>query len=119
MRSRYSAYVLQRRDYLLATWHPKGCPAQLDLTDSPQWLGLTIRETLAGGEGDREGEVEFEARFAQSGGVSLMHERSRFRRLEGRWVYLDGRPGTARVGRNDPCPCGSGKKFKRCCGAGR
>jgi preprotein translocase subunit SecA len=25
--------------------------------------------------------------------------------------------GTAKVGRNDPCPCGSGKKYKKCCGA--
>ena len=23
---------------------------------------------------------------------------------------------TPKVGRNDPCPCGSGKKYKKCCG---
>ncbi len=26
-----------------------------------------------------------------------------------------GRSG-AKIGRNDPCPCGSGKKYKKCCG---
>ncbi|MBC7324722.1 MAG: SEC-C domain-containing protein, partial [Moorella sp. (in: Bacteria)] len=24
-----------------------------------------------------------------------------------------------KIGRNDPCPCGSGKKYKKCCGAGK
>ncbi|MGN5267109.1 YchJ family metal-binding protein [Aeromonas dhakensis] len=47
-----------------------------------------------------------------------LHERSRFVRHQGRWVYTDGEqdPAPLRVGRNDPCPCGSGKKFKKCCG---
>jgi uncharacterized protein YecA (UPF0149 family) len=32
----------------------------------------------------------------------------------------DARSFVRQVGRNEPCPCGSGKKYKRCCGgAGR
>lgn len=116
MRSRYTAYALGMVDYLLDSWHPRTRPAQLDMHDAPTWLGLSILDTHHGQVGDDEGEVEFEARFTHPDGVAVMHERSRFRRHEGRWVYLDGTPGKHRPGRNSACPCGSGKKYKRCCG---
>ncbi len=117
MRSRYSAYVLQRADYLLQTWHPSTRPASLDLAaENVVWLKLEIIETKQGSAKDDEGLVEF---VAHSQGGQL-HERSRFRKESSYWYYLDGAllppVATVKPGRNDPCPCGSGKKFKKCCG---
>jgi SEC-C motif-containing protein len=86
MRSRYAAYVVGDTDYVLRTWHPRTRPAQLDLREAPQWRGLTVLATADGREGDSIGEVEFTAEY--HGGV--MHERSRFVRRAGRWVYVDG-----------------------------
>ncbi|WP_037383476.1 YchJ family protein [Serratia sp. DD3] len=119
MRSRYSAYVLQNVDYLIATWHPD-CQAEswrsaiISSFANTEWFGLTIVEETIGNNVD-EGFVEFIARFTESGHSSkMMHERSRFLRLEHRWYYIDGtRP---QLGRNSICPCGSGKKYKKCCG---
>ena len=87
-------------------------------------LGLTILATEAGGEGDETGTVEFVARYRAKGHDLSHHERSTFRRVDGRWHFVDGKTikpppvkAEPRAGRNDPCPCGSGKKFKRCHGA--
>lgn len=117
MRSRFSAYLLKLSDYLADTWHPSTRPALLDISkDDTQWQRLVIVATELGEASDSEGVVEFAA-YYQGG---QLHERSRFLKEEGQWFYLDGDilpPVTAaRVGRNDPCPCGSGKKFKECCG---
>ncbi|AOH36993.1 YchJ family protein [Luteimonas sp. JM171] len=83
MRSRYSAYVLGLRDYLLATWHPDTRPDALDLDDTPgmKWLGLKVKRHADGGDGTAV--VEFVARF-KVGGASAqrMHEISRFVRLD-------------------------------------
>lgn len=86
MCSRYAAYVVGDTAYLLRTWHPRTRPHELDLGHGPRWNGLTVIETADGREGDTIGEVEFEA--AHAGGV--LHERSRFTRRAGRWVYVDG-----------------------------
>lgn len=117
MRSRYTAFVLRLGDYLLATWQAGARPAGMELDNDPTaWEGLEILDTRGGGEEDERGEVEFIARY--QGGQ--MHECSRFVKAQGRWYYVDGDmlPAVepARVGRNAPCPCGSGKKYKRCCG---
>lgn len=90
MRSRYSAFVLGLRDYLLATWHPSTRPAALE-PDAPglRWLGLEVRrhETV-----DTEhATVEFVARCKEGGRATRLHERSRFVREDGRWYYVDGR----------------------------
>ena len=86
------------------------------------WLDLEILEASEDGN---EGMVRFRATFRHKGGTQRLTERSSFVRREGRWYYLDGehetetvRNESPKVGRNDPCPCGSGKKFKKCC-AGR
>jgi SEC-C motif-containing protein len=86
MRSRFTAYALGDVDHVFRTWHPLTRPD--DLAELPQleWIGLEIVEVVDGGPGDDTGVVEFRARYA--GGV--MHERSRFVRRAGRWVYLDG-----------------------------
>lgn len=121
MRSRYSAYVLKLADYLRDSWHASTRPATLAFAgDDPQWCGLEIRQTRGGSADDQHGEVEFIAHWlAADGKTGALHERSRFVREEGRWYYVDGElfPVTVRKpGRNDPCPCGSGRKYKQCCG---
>jgi SEC-C motif-containing protein len=90
MRSRYSAYVLGLKDYLLATWHATTRPATLELeTKLPtQWLGLEIKrfETT----GAETAVVEFVARYKIGGRAHRLHETSRFVQEAGIWFYLDG-----------------------------
>ena len=130
MRSRYSAYTLQEIPYIRDTNHPDsredwdeaGATAW---SKSSTWQGLDILETEAGGPDDERGVVEFVARFSMKGEDLAHRERAVFERAEGRWYFKDGelvkpkqfRRETPKVGRNDPCPCGSGKKYKKCCGA--
>lgn len=129
MRSRYTAYATGDVDYLQQTC---GGEALLgfnrnDLLRSmrtTQWLRLDILATDAGGAADDAGSVTFRARFLEQGRIGVLEERSDFRRLGGQWRYIRGEAsvgpdgeGAARIGRNDPCPCGSGRKFKKCHGA--
>jgi len=127
MRSRYAAYALGRLDYIAATCAGPAAAA-FDLKEAEQsqlgtrWLGLEILGTRKGREGDEDGTVSFIARYSHNGAGGELRETSRFRRIDGRWVYWDrvreaSAPRGASVGRNDPCPCGSGRKFKKCCGA--
>ena len=88
MRSRYSAFVLQRRDYLLATWHAAQRPSALDFEPGAQWLGLEVRRHRA--IDATHAEVEFVARYRVAGRAVRLHEHSRFVREEGRWYYVDG-----------------------------
>lgn len=89
MRSRYSAYVLGLRPYLLATWHARTRPAHLE-PDPPglRWLGLQVKAARAI-DADHA-EVEFVARSKQGGRAHRLHETSRFVREQGRWYYVDG-----------------------------
>jgi len=91
MRSRYSAYVLKREDYLLATWHPGTRPSHLKLAaqqPEPSWLGLDVKRHETRGD---HATVEFVARLRYGGDkAQRMHEVSRFVRQDGRWFYLDG-----------------------------
>lgn len=92
MRSRYSAYVLQREDYLLASWHASMRPDSLQLATqqpAPTWLGLQIRRHDIHDDGHAS--VEFVARYRLGGGrAQRQHETSRFVREHGRWYYVDG-----------------------------
>jgi len=92
MRSRYTAYVLQREDYLLQTWHPSTRPEQfsLDRETPAKWLGLKIVRSEAGDLQDQQGLVEFIARYKMGGTAQRLHETSCFVREESRWFYLDG-----------------------------
>jgi SEC-C motif-containing protein len=135
MRSRYTAYVRGEVDYLVAT-HDASTRGSVDVAAAAkwsretQWQGLEIVDTEAGGERDDTGVVEFIARGVTAGRGFAQRERSRFRRVDGAWFYVDDRglpPGgsvagaparsSRAVGRNEPCPCGSGVKYKRCHGA--
>jgi SEC-C motif-containing protein len=90
MRSRYSAYVLGLEDYLRATWHPDTCPATLDLAvpPRPQWLGLAVKAHVP--LDATHATVEFVARYKLNGRAFRLHETSRFERVDGRWLYVDG-----------------------------
>ena len=130
MRSRYSAYALGVIDHIMSTHHP-GAAGEVDRKSTEKWsreatwLGLDIVSTQSGGESDETGEVEFIARYEIGGTPLSHHERAQFRRHQGRWYYWDGamvkpRPVVReqpKVGRNDPCPCGSGAKYKKCHGS--
>ena len=89
MRSRYSAFVLDRLDYLLATWHPSTRPGKLAANEPGlRWLGLEVRAHRPL-DADHA-EVEFIARSKLGGRAHRLHERSRFVREQGRWFYVDG-----------------------------
>ena len=130
MRARYSAYAKCDVDFLHSSLHPAHRQdhdrnATRRWAENSEWLGLEIAATEAGQEADDEGKVEFIATFKEKGVIRRYHEQSRFKKEQGKWFFVDGqmvKPKTEvhagpKVGRNDPCPCGSGKKFKKCCGA--
>lgn len=89
MRSRYSAFVLDLRDYLLASWHASTRPASIEPPEPGlRWLGLDVKRTALQ-DGDH-GTVEFVARSKLGGRAHRLHETSRFVREEGAWFYVDG-----------------------------
>ena len=90
MRSRYSAFVLGRPEYLRETWHPRTRPAALDLDRDVRWTGLEILATTGGSMLEVEGTLEFRASYVVAGRTGAQHEHSRFVRDGGRWRYLDG-----------------------------
>ncbi len=130
MRSRYTAYVkhdvahLERS--LSADQRKDFAPDEArKWAEGSEWLGLKIINTEQGGPDDKLGAVHFSAKFKTEGEEREHLEIALFGREDGRWVYTGqvDEPGktvrreTPKVGRNDPCPCGSGKKYKKCCGA--
>ena len=88
MRSRYSAFVLGRSNYLLATWHASTRPPHVERDASAKWLGLEVRSYRV--LDASHAEVEFVARHRDAGAAQRLRERSRFVREDGRWWYLDG-----------------------------
>ena len=90
MRSRYAAYALGRVDHVRDTWHASTRPADLAPQPGLRWLGLQVRRTEAGREGDTTGIVEFVARSKLAGRAHRLHETSRFVFEDGRWWYVDG-----------------------------
>ncbi len=114
MRARYTAFVLNKPDYLLATWHADTRPTELELEDSPDWTSLQVIDTAVKG---RQGTVHFRATYRAGAGWGYLEERSDFINEGGCWYYLSGETneGQLKPGRNDSCPCGSGRKYKVCC----
>ncbi|WP_341923082.1 YchJ family metal-binding protein [Polaromonas sp. YR568] len=89
MRSRYTAFVLERADYLLATWHASRRPPAIEFDPAVKWLGLDVRQHRP--LDDSHAEVEFVARQKSPGSPAVrLHERSRFVCELGRWYYVDG-----------------------------
>lgn len=114
MRSRYSAFVLKLADYLQSTWHSSTRPQRLGLEDSPRWTALQI---LSSGHSGNDGTVHFRAIYRVGDSWGYLEETSRFRLEGGHWYYVSGdtSEGVLKPGRNERCPCGSGKKHKACC----
>lgn len=88
MRSRYSAFALDDADYVLRSWHPDTRPESVEPDPQMRWTGLDVLESRGGGLFDAEGVVEFRAHYRDHGRPGEMHERSRFVRHDGGWVYL-------------------------------
>lgn len=129
MRARYTAYARRQTEFLGESLHPDqrhdyDSAATRRWAQKSQWLGLEVVACKDGGTGDDAGEVEFVAVYKENEAIHRHHEKSQFTKLNGRWYFVDGEivpPATRvnaapKVGRNDPCPCGSGKKYKKCCG---
>ncbi len=142
MRSRYTAYATKDIDYIEKTLAPESRgdfdrKSTESWSEQSTWLGLEVISTKNGGKTDKKGTVEFTATYEQDGDAVEHHEVSEFRKNEkGQWLFVDGDSHThkageghhhhhevqtvvreePKLGRNDPCTCGSGKKYKKCCG---
>ena len=129
MRSRYTSFAKNKLDHLLKTTIPSkrethDSKATEDWSKNSKWKGLEILKTEAGGKEDTKGSVEFVVNFSQNNSEYRHHEIAIFEKEDGIWYFVDGdqvtpKPytrQTPKIGRNDPCPCESGKKYKKCCG---
>ena len=129
MRSRYTAYANKSIDYIVDTClrddeHGIDIEATKRWSEKSTWLGLKILKVENGGPADEEGMVEFKATYVQGGLREEHHEKAAFVKRDGVWLFADGEviPETVvregpKIGRNEICPCGSGKKYKKCHGA--
>ncbi|RVU25210.1 hypothetical protein EOT10_13145 [Streptomyces antnestii] len=90
MRSRYCAFAVKDAAYLLRTWHPATRPPSITFEPGMKWTGLEILGTTEGSAFHTTGTVTFRARYTEGGRPGSLHERSRFSRVDGAWVYLDG-----------------------------
>lgn len=129
MRARYSSYVIGDIEFLKSS-STKAVQADFDeaasraWSASATWHGLEIIRTEGGGAADAKGVVEFRALYSANGEFCNHHEVSQFVKEADGWKFEDGglvgetpiKREEPKVGRNDPCPCGSGKKYKKCCG---
>ncbi len=91
MRSRFTAFALHNKAYLLSTWEVSKRPSTVDFSKSEiKWSRLDIVKCKKGGSGDKKGLVQFKAYYSQRGEEYILNETSRFRKVRGRWYYLDG-----------------------------
>jgi SEC-C motif-containing protein len=130
LRARYTAFVCGEVDFILSS-HYSRTRHRVKRKDieawskGSEWLGLEILEVEKGGPTDTSGTIVFRASYRSKGELNDHRERSQFQKEDGEWRFVDGeqlkhspiRRETPKIGRNDPCPCGSGKKYKKCCGA--
>ncbi len=128
MRARYSAYAKGEIAFIEQT-HERDERDAVSIEETRRWseestwLGLKIVRTEKGGPSDDTGVVDFVATYSSHGLKEEYHEIGEFKKVAGTWYYDKGRVvptqiirDGAKVGRNDPCPCGSGKKYKLCHG---
>jgi SEC-C motif-containing protein len=132
MRSRYTAYAMGAIDYLYQTSSERvrkefDAEGSKKWAKSAEWTGIEIIQATDGGAQDASGVIEFLAHYKVKESDFEHHERAEFEKRDGVWVFMDGniigpapvRREAPKVGRNDPCPCGSGRKHKKCCGTAR
>ena len=135
MRARYTAYTQKDIGFIMRSTHPDGRDdsdeaAMQAWAEAADWQGLEILQTAAGQADDKKGLVEFIAHYNVAGVAHHHHEVSGFIQTDDGWLFRDGevrhsgpsekpKPivNELKLGRNDPCHCGSGKKFKKCHGA--
>ena len=129
MRARYSSYVTGDIEFLRSSateavqkeFDPE---ASKRWSEMAKWHGLEVIKTERGGKDDADGVVEFRALYSANGEFCNHHEVAQFARENGDWKFIEGEIVSEKpivreepkIGRNDPCPCGSGKKYKKCCG---
>ncbi len=129
MRARYTAYVVHEIEFIVSSCEEGEGIADIDRkatenwSRQSQWHGLQILRTEKGAENDDEGVVEFTANYTMKQMHDVHHEVASFKKVNGEWKYVSGNLITTtvrregrKIGRNEPCPCGSGKKYKQCCG---
>lgn len=129
LRSRYTAFALGEIDYVLATHHTRTRHEVKreeieDWSRNSEWLGLKIVQTEAGQASDTQGTILFCAQYKQGDESHDHWEQSYFEKEGGEWRFLDAkgvqagpiRRDAPKIGRNDPCHCGSGQKYKKCHG---
>ena len=127
MRARYTAFVMQDIPFLRSSLTAES-QKDYDEESIKQWVKIATWKELsilkvAEGDTPNEAFVEFSAMFEQQGYMQTHHETGYFKNVDGSWLYENGeihagqpvRRESPKVGRNDACPCGSGKKFKKCC----
>lgn len=122
MRSRYTAYTQANVDYIAQTMK-KPAANHFDREAAYQWAKAVQWEkceVLKSSLKQSRGFVEFRVYYSEQGMQRIMHEKSEFHQENGKWYYIDGKsynkePARPKVTRNDLCPCGSGKKYKKCC----
>lgn len=107
MISRYDAFVKKDWHYLARTSMHQSVE-ELSMPSSIEWLKLDVLDAY-------DDIVEFKAYYREGNSLGVLHERSRFVQVDGEWKYEDGDLFNSNIQRNEPCPCGSGKKYKKCC----
>ena len=108
MISRYEAFVKKDWQYLAQTSVSQTVD-ELQHTPALEWLKLDVLHVT-------EDTVEFKAYYKENNACHVLHEKSFFIQDKGQWKYLDGKLYHSKIERNENCPCGSGKKYKKCCG---
>ena len=130
LRSRYSAFVKHEIEYIFDSHHPRTRNTLVrkeveDWSRDSEWQSLKVLEKEAGEADDEKGTIVFHAEYTLDGKKNDHYEKSFFEKDAGDWKFVDAHGiqtgpfvrGEPKVGRNDPCPCGSGKKLKKCCAA--
>ncbi len=130
MRARYTAHTIADIDFIVATHHPD-TRHEIDVeqtrrwAEKSDWLGIVISHVEGGGENDQKADIQFTANYRDANGIRQTHnELSEFEKIDGEWYFRDAKPPAVeqyrrdqpKIGRNDQCLCGSGKKYKKCCG---
>lgn len=107
MQSRYDAFMRMDGKYLSQTT-TQDISTDMSAYETIEWLKLDIVDAY-------EDRVEFKAYFREDERIGVLHEKSRFVEVDGEWKYSDGELFNTPIQRNETCPCGSGKKYKKCC----
>jgi SEC-C motif domain protein len=125
MRSRFTAHAIGDYPHLHRTYLPTSRKPYVEEKldgPGPTWTRLVIHAHEPGPKPETSF-VDFSAYYKQGDGEEALHEKAEFHRVDANWLYARsvriGPPpvkAAPKVGRNDPCPCGSGKKYKHCCG---